>query len=1593
MKKASRQLIIKGVLVTLAICCAWAVGNGPLSHHGFSDFAGGIVYAGLGENGEVENPAPDPWLEDEDDPTVGAQKMIMQPGQTYNISDYNKATWLLASQPGTYMVTGESTKTLMEISAPANGEIEIIFSNTRMIATKDCPGLPADRRSVIKIRDQGDGGTVRLKSAPRSDNYFRAKGGEPCIRKDSTKSKLIFDTENPDDPGTMEVHADAKAVKTSAIGCFSTVGEYHTFGNVVFEAGIVEAYGSENSSFGGGPGIGADFGGEVDGITFNNAKVAAISGCGSSAAIGTSSGDVLIANTQSHCNNITINGGTVHAINDKDDDYHYGGAGIGGGAGSSVENIQIHGGTVEAVGSFCAAGIGGGEDGNAIGIKITGGTVTARGGSSGIGSGFAHDNIEGGDDYARYGDCEITISQDDPAVETNVEAYGGCIAGEPNQTPGVGIGGWMNRFYYDSHTEVPGKRSITITGGKVKAAGYSSGAGIGAGQYGYIKNITITGGIINATGGESSVAIGGYNADNAQASCGTIRISGGTILAGGGNGRIGGVNYKNSLYTTHNPTDLIISGGNLHAAPFKTSPVDENQVELACSPIAINTFGLGNDRSKMHPIESFQSEWNGRTYEDYGLNDVYTFPTSVDTDPALYFWLPPNYTVRAVKTKDTLLDKGLDLQEADIRYFSGLNLSAMHDPDGTAVVYPQFYFLFDDNYNAKDLNVSNALVYIGDAEASSIINETKTVGEKTFTPEYYSVDPEGNYPLLDPDGTFRKGVATGETVWTDANGHLQMTGNESGSGDTQSRDDLKWYKYGIKLYAFWDEYELSYDGNKPRTASTQLSGSMDPEAHQYDETITIPDCGFTLPGYEFRGWSVNPAPETGDKIYRSGDQVKGTDLSDERGGSVELYAQWEPLRYVVELDSGDANQGTRYHSAVFDEPGTLPLNDWIYIQYAFHGWTGDAFGSFYEDGAEFCNLCSLNEDGGITGKTLTAEWVGEGKLAIAVTRDGRPVEGLQEKIYFSDGPADYRLTLEYSGGSYVFDPSNPDGGSLPTGSYTVIIEDPDYAELPEGKETFFYGNEGVSIVLEYNTVQVAKENDNVTEVFVAESETGESQTQMVVPDHKKLFLSASVKDRYHFTGYTAAPVELPDYTAAGVAPVWSKDPTVSKQTITVTGPVKLIAHGEPNTYTVQYDANRGSGSMADQAMTYDQAARLSMNSFSRPGYVFRGWNTKPDGTGTGFDDHARINADNQNDLAPEKDGGKVTLYALWEPISYGISYDLNGGRLPDGKDNPVTYSAETDDITLVNPEKKDYDFTGWTGTGLQKPTKKVIIKKGSTGDRTYKANWKLKEFKVTFVTNSGSKVKTQTVKIHQTAQKPSNPKKKGCTFKGWYADKSLTKVFDFNTAIEKNTTVYAKWSAKSIPVLLAQGKPSGKTNIRISWNKVPGTAKYLVYAARRGSDVQRITVTSRTSFDVKKVIVRKGHKKDQWKKLKPHRAYKFVVVAADKNGKVLAISKTFHVITTNTMGKYANIKTIKANKKTVTLKKGKTLKLGAKYSLPKGKKHINEGHGKYLRFTSNNPQVVSVNSKGTIKAKDTGKATIYIQDTCGKYCKTVVTVK
>ncbi len=90
----------------------------------------------------------------------------------------------------------------------------------------------------------------------------------------------------------------------------------------------------------------------------------------------------------------------------------------------------------------------------------------------------------------------------------------------------------------------------------------------------------------------------------------------------------------------------------------------------------------------------------------------------------------------------------------------------------------------------------------------------------------------------------------------------------------------------------------------------------------------------------------------------------------------------------------------------------------------------------------------------------------------------------------------------------------------------------------------------------------------------------------------------------------------------------------------------------------------------------------------------------------------------------------VTLAATFTPISYKLTYDLAGGKLASGATNPSTYTIETATFTLNNPTRDYYDFTGWTGTDLSAPTQTVTIAKGSTGDRTYTANWIEKSYTV-----------------------------------------------------------------------------------------------------------------------------------------------------------------------------------------------------------------------------------------------------------------------
>lgn len=115
----------------------------------------------------------------------------------------------------------------------------------------------------------------------------------------------------------------------------------------------------------------------------------------------------------------------------------------------------------------------------------------------------------------------------------------------------------------------------------------------------------------------------------------------------------------------------------------------------------------------------------------------------------------------------------------------------------------------------------------------------------------------------------------------------------------------------------------------------------------------------------------------------------------------------------------------------------------------------------------------------------------------------------------------------------------------------------------------------------------------------------------------------------------------------------------------------------------------------------------------------------------------------------------------------------------------------------AEPTKDGYSFAGWY-TDVNCTTAYDFDLPVNT-DITLYAKW-LAKYTVSFDTDGGSTVESQTVVTGNKATKPAViPTKKGYNFVAWYTDNTYTTEFDFeNTIITDNTTIYAKFEDASI---------------------------------------------------------------------------------------------------------------------------------------------------------------------------------------------------
>ena len=138
------------------------------------------------------------------------------------------------------------------------------------------------------------------------------------------------------------------------------------------------------------------------------------------------------------------------------------------------------------------------------------------------------------------------------------------------------------------------------------------------------------------------------------------------------------------------------------------------------------------------------------------------------------------------------------------------------------------------------------------------------------------------------------------------------------------------------------------------------------------------------------------------------------------------------------------------------------------------------------------------------------------------------------------------------------------------------------------------------------------------------------------------------------------------------------------------------------TYSVKFNANGGTGTMANEPLAYGIEKALTANAFTRTGYTFQGWATSATG--------AKVYSDKQSvSNLTTTAGAMVNLYAVWEANTYSVKFNANGGAGTMSNESFIYGTAKA--LTANAFKRTNYTFQGWatTATGAVKYTDKQSV--------------------------------------------------------------------------------------------------------------------------------------------------------------------------------------------------------------------------------------------------------------------------------------------
>lgn len=585
---------------------------------------------------------------------------------------------------------------------------------------------------------------------------------------------------------------------------------------------------------------------------------------------------------------------------------------------------------------------------------------------------------------------------------------------------------------------------------------------------------------------------------------------------------------------------------------------------------------------------------------------------------------------------------------------------------------------------------------------------------------------------------------------------------------------LGWTGEGITEPQKTMEIPQGSTGNRTYTANWQVieytvtldvSGGdpLDPITYTVETPVILPTP--TSTGYTFLGWTgegettpqptvVLPKGTTGDKAYT---------------------ANWKVITYTIALGANGGEDLAAISYTIESDPIKLPTPE--RKGYEFMGWIGDGI-----DGAQpeviiptgstgdrtyialwrvIAYFIELRQSSGNWMQNIPYTVEEEVKLPIP-TREGYEFIGwvgediidAQINVTIPRGSTGFRLyAAHWALENYTITLDTSGGNALDNIRYTVK-SDPIILPTPTRNGYEFSGWTGEGITTPQTEVIIPTgstgnkaytANWQVIEYTITLDTNGGpvvSPIKYTVED--SFTLPYPLRPGYEFVGWTL--------DGSGMLPAM---PLIIYYG--TTGNLRYKAEWRLAEYTITMDLDGGSG---QEKMVYTMTDEdFELPTPTRNGYEFVGW------TGE------RITTPQTSVRIPKGSTGNKAYTANWKVIEYTITLDTNGGPAMAS----IRYTVE-DSVTLrIPPDRPGYEFSGWVldGSG-QFPSTPMIIPAGSTGDRLYKAEWRVATYTITYVSHGKAYNWVQYTINNQvyfgTPEEDPSYYLPGYTFVGWKID-------------------------------------------------------------------------------------------------------------------------------------------------------------------------------------------------------------------------------